>query len=1171
LKKRRFAMEDLEAPLTTGGSSDVQDPLERIIEGYQTQGEADYTSSTGGQGLSPQEAERRLEEVGPNELSEKKENICLKFLSYFTGPMPYMIWAAIVIEFLVASWPAFAVLWALQLINGCIGFWEELNAGNAVEALKNQLAPEAIVKRGGAFQKIKARNLVPGDIINLKLGDVIPADCKLIENGKPMEIDQAALTGESLPITAHPGDKCLMGATIVRGELEALVMWTGKYTFFGRAAELVNSVEAKGRFQIVLFKVTLVLLGVAVTLVGVILIYLLVKNHSGEGVLFAIEQCVVILVASIPIAMQVVSTSTMAAGARKLAEKKVICTKLSAIEEMAGMNMLCSDKTGTLTLNKLELFDPIVIEPGMTADELKFHGALAAKRIAEGQDAIDKCITDTVRASPVSEFGAEGLDSYEEVEFLPFDPVIKRTEATIFKKGEGKDKAWKTTKGAPQVVLRMAHNYAEIDRKVSTVVQELADRGYRALGVARTEPGDLSGDKWIFTGVLSLFDPPRHDTKPTIKTSIEMGIEVKMITGDQTAIAKETARELGMGTNILDTEVLAYGTGAVPGYNKTLKEIVREADGFAEVFPEHKFQIVEILMDQGFTCGMTGDGVNDAPALKKANIGIAVEGSTDAARAAADIVLTEPGLSVIVDALLRSRKIFARVRNYAIYRVSATLQMCVSLFIIIIAFPTTNCWTNYERTIKASNGPIFDYSNTTPQTENTFTMPVIALVLITIFNDGCIITIAKDKVIPAKKPQGWNLREIYAIASFLAASLVIECCLLGAGCLACGNLEGGNTKTCGKWGVEVGHATTQQYCNFAPGVTWDPATKQATVPIVAPGGPTQQCVSGNKTCAAIGDSTNGQTAWYKYCQTDNAGMCDAINVLVQNSKTSKFTLDIGQVDQATKADPTGAVYNALCVSTTRRPKTGAHLATWNNLKVFADGYPGGCANALNIFCKSASHENPCTSSINNLLGDPRRGKVLGYQQFKTVIYMVISLSAFFTIYAARTKGPCYSRRPGGFLAAASVVAVGLTTVVAASVSQDSSLGMQPIAHDLGIVWAYVLIWFLFEDLVVKSTCYYVLSLFELDEDVALAKTMARKEASTAMGADQKAGRQGSALAGSDVGRVPSLIKSGELLTGSAGVAAAQQPASRLRSVEMKVDKMQGALLRKRVLEKSDLS
>eukprot|EP00936_MAST-01D_sp_MAST-1D-sp1_P000877 g877.t1 len=1154
-------MDALEAPLTLNTDTAQQNPLENTIQNYQQQAESEYNSETGSAGLSSDEALRRLEEVGPNELSEKKENICLKFLSYFTGPMPYMIWAAIIIEFLVASWPAFAVLWALQLINGCIGFWEELNAGNAVEALKNQLAPEAIVKRDGTFSKIKARELVPGDIINLKLGDVIPADCKLIEKGNPMEIDQAALTGESLPITAHSGDKCLMGATIVRGELEALVMYTGRFTFFGKAAELVNSVEAKGRFQIVLFRVTLVLLGVAVGLVSVILIYLLVKNHSGTGVLFAIEQCVVILVASIPIAMQVVSTSTMAAGARKLAEKKVICTKLSAIEEMAGMNMLCSDKTGTLTLNKLELFDPTVIDGSMTAEELKFQGALAAKRIAEGQDAIDKCITDTVRQCPVKEFGAEGLDSYEELSFLPFDPVAKRTEATIVKRGESRDRAWMTTKGAPQVVLRMAHNYSEIDQRVSSVVQELADRGYRALGCARTEPGDVEGNKWIFTGVLSLFDPPRHDTKPTIKTAIEMGIEVKMITGDQTAIAKETARELGMGTNILDTDVLQYGTGAVPGFNKTLKEIVREADGFAEVFPEHKFQIVEILMDQGFCCGMTGDGVNDAPALKKANIGIAVEGSTDAARAASDIVLTEPGLSVIVDALLRSRKIFARVRNYAIYRVAATLQMCLSLFIIIIGFDTTAHWTNYERTIKASNGPIFNYSDNAPTTENTFTMPVIALVLITIFNDGCIITIAKDKVVPAKKPQGWNLQEIYTISSFLALSLVIECCLLGVGCLSCGNLDGGVARSCGRWGIETGQATTQQFCNWGYGLEVEDGRQTpkpywpSNVSNVPPRCPTD---SNTDTCVNI-VSTDGHLYENK-CQTDAAGTCDAFNVLANVPKSASVTLANGNYTSTGNPQENFKKLQSLLCKDQQKTLAEKHM--------FVSGPTNGCPAALKIFC-APDHTLDCTENINDLLGDPRRGKILGYQQFKTVIYMVISLSAFFTIYAARTRGWFLERRPGGFLAGASCLAVGLTTVVAASISQDSSLGMQPIKHNLGIVWGYVLIWFLFEDLVVKRACYYVLSLFEVQKDIELAKTQARKALSTEVAGEQKGLRQSSF--GDSGSRVNSLIKSGELGLSGAPAAASAQPQSRLRFVETKVDKIEGALLRKRVLEKSDLA
>jgi H+-transporting ATPase len=686
-------------------------------------------------GLTEHEVSIRRAHFGYNELADKEENILLKFLSYFWGPMPIMIWIAILVEFINEEWPDFGVLLFLQVVNGCVGFFEEQEAGDAIAALKDKLAPKCTVRREGVFKTIEARDLVPGDVVNLKLGDIIPADCLLLE-GHPLEVDQAALTGESLPVTIYPHESLKMGATIKRGENLAHVTATGSNTFFGKAASMVASVESQGRFQLVLFKISMVLLSISVVATLVILITLLSRDVS---ILRAIGVCVVLLVASIPIAMQVVSTSTMAMGARKLAEKNVIVAKLSAIEEMAGMKILCSDKTGMLTQNKLELNDPIVFSPTpMNGNELFFLAALAAKRMEEGMDAIDTCICQTLsRVDP--SLWREVEESYEELDFHPFDPVSKFTAATV----RGPDGVvFKTMKGAPQVVLRMCNPSPDLEARVSAAVQDLADRGYRAIGVAKTD----ESSNWVFTGVLSLFDPPRIDTEMTIKEAQKMGIEVKMITGDQLAIAKETCRQLGMGTNILGVELLDAAGGNIPGVSGAISDIVRDCNGFAEVFPEHKFQIVSILMESGFICGMTGDGVNDAPALKRANIGIAVADSTDAARAASDIVLTEPGLKEIIDALVNSRKIFSRVRNYCMYRISATLSLVGFFFVAVLAYNPENYFPSKQRNIGTSSTLFSDESS--DEHESVFTLPVIALVMITILNDGTIITICRDYVVP---------------------------------------------------------------------------------------------------------------------------------------------------------------------------------------------------------------------------------------------------------------------------------------------------------------------------------------------------------------------------------------------------------------------------------------
>jgi len=685
------------------------------------------------QGLSRAEHAARLEQYGPNKLPEVEVNMCIKFLTYFWGPMPIMIWLAVIVEAINQDWEDFVVLMILQVVNGTVGFIEERNAGNAIAALKNSLRPSCRVCRSGAWETGDATTLVPGDLIELVIGDVVPADAILLQ-GDPLQVDQSALTGESLPVTIHPGGKVKMGSSVKRGELKAVVCATGANTFFGKAADLLNIEDTQGRFQKILFKITLALLFISLVLCAIIFIDLLVtaSDDDSHTVFGALSVVIVLLVASIPIAMQVVCTSTMAVGSRRLAQRKVIVARLSAIEELAGMTILCSDKTGTLTQNKLSLREPNLMGD-MNDEELIFYSALAAKR-GDMQDAIDGCICAAVK-------NKHKMNDFEELVYVPFNPTDKRTEATI-RAPDGS--IFRVTKGAPQIILGMAHNAAELQATTEAAIQSLADRGFRALGMAISYTGPDEEPKWEFQGLLALFDPPRYDTKQTISTAVAMGVEVKMITGDQTAIAKETCRELGMGTNILNTEVLTNPDTA----GVDLDAIIMESHGFAEVYPEHKFQIVDRIRKQGYVTGMTGDGVNDAPALKRADIGIAVEGATDAAKAAADIVLIEPGLSVIIEAIQRSRKIFQRMRNYCIYRIACTIQLLFFFFFAVL----------FIRPDTLSNGA---------DDAHNFTLPVIAIVIITILNDGTIITIAHDKVIPDRRPQKWNLVEVVIVSSLL--------------------------------------------------------------------------------------------------------------------------------------------------------------------------------------------------------------------------------------------------------------------------------------------------------------------------------------------------------------------------------------------------------------------
>ncbi|MCA9933887.1 MAG: plasma-membrane proton-efflux P-type ATPase, partial [Anaerolineales bacterium] len=567
-------------------------------------------------GLSQAEVTQRLAQTGYNELEEKEINPILKFLSYFWGPIPWMIEVAAVLSLAVRHWADFGIILALLVVNAIVGFWEEFQAGNTIAALKARLAPEARVRRDARWQTIPARELVPGDLIRLRLGEIVPADARLLE-GDPISVDQSALTGESLPVTAKSGTAVYSGSIIKRGEIEGLVYATGERTYFGKTAHLVEEAHTESHFQKAILKIGDYLIVLAVVLVVLILGVALFR---GDNFLTTLQFALVLTVAAIPVAMPTVLSVTMAVGARLLAAKEAVVTRLAAIEELAGVDMLCSDKTGTLTQNKLTLGEPFVVEgqtshpesatsTGSVADsataQLLLSAALASR--AEDNDPIDATVLSGLD-------GSQSLDSYTVTHFQPFDPVHKRTEAAV----TGPDgRSFSVSKGAPQVILGLAAPPDEVQKQVETAVNDFAHRGYRALGVARADtPGH-----WQFLGVLPLYDPPREDSKTTIATAGEMGVKVKMVTGDQAAIAKEISGQLGLGQNILDAAVF----GDIQHHESgQLADAIEEADGFAQVFPEHKYHIVETLQKRGHIVGMTGDGVNDAPALKKADIGVAM-------------------------------------------------------------------------------------------------------------------------------------------------------------------------------------------------------------------------------------------------------------------------------------------------------------------------------------------------------------------------------------------------------------------------------------------------------------------------------------------------------------------------------------------------------------------
>ncbi|MEH2058214.1 MAG: plasma-membrane proton-efflux P-type ATPase [Nostoc sp.] len=663
-------------------------------------------------GLSQAQAKKRLTKYGPNEIEEKKTNPFLKFLTYFWGPIPWMIEVAVILSGVVRHWPDFFIILLLLVTNAVVGFWEESAAGNAITALKAKLATKTQVKRDGKWITPPARELVPGDVIQLRLGDIVPADARLLD-GDPMSVDQSALTGESLPATCNPGDAVFSGSIVRRGESSALVYATGANTYFGKTAQLVQKAQTVSHFQKAVLKIGNYLILLALALVTLIIT---VAISRGDPILTTLQFALVLTVAAIPVAMPTVLSVTMAVGARLLSKKKAIVSRLVAIEELAGVDVLCADKTGTLTQNKLTLGDPFSVN-NVPADQIILNGALASR--AENNDTIDIAVVDGLKDKDL-------LKAYEVVHFTPFDPVHKRTEAAV----KAKDgKTFKVTKGAPQVILALSTNAGQVKSAVEKAVNEFATRGFRSLGVARAE-GD---GKWQFLGVLPLFDPPREDAKATIASAAKMGVNVKMVTGDALAIAQETAKKLDMGANILDAGSLG---DSEKQETSAVSDSIENADGFAQVFPEHKFHIVDVLQKHGHIVGMTGDGVNDAPALKKADCGIAVSGATDAARAAASIVLTTPGLSVIIDAIKESRRIFQRMNSYAIYRIAETLRVLLFMTVSILFF-------------------------------NFYPLTAVMIVMVALLNDGAILSIAYDNVHYRDKPEAWNMRLVLGIATVL--------------------------------------------------------------------------------------------------------------------------------------------------------------------------------------------------------------------------------------------------------------------------------------------------------------------------------------------------------------------------------------------------------------------
>lgn len=692
---------------------------------------------TSNKGLDSGEASKRLAKYGPNSLQVKEESRWKKLLTYFWGPIPWMIELAAIISLARADWLDFSVIIALLLYNAAVGFWQDNKAANALAALKQGLALKAKVLRDGQWTSVDAAQLVPGDIVTVAGGEILPADLILLE-GQYLSVDQAALTGESLPVSKRIGDSAYSGSIARQGSMNGVVTATGNDTFFGRTAKLVASAGTKSHAEQAVLRIGDFLIILAAFLAVVLIGANVWRDFTGGGQwgwseAGRIAQFVlVLLIASVPVAMPAVMSVTMALGALALSKQKAIVARLSAIEELAGVDVLCSDKTGTLTQNLLTLQAPIPFN-NTAPDALLLGAALACQRNSD--DAIDKAVlkamTDTQK-----------LDSYTQDSFIPFDPVNKKTVGIVTAPDGSKHQY---AKGAPQVIAALCNMQEKDDSDADantyfSTVADLASKGTRALGVAHSTD---EGKTWQLMGVLALLDPPRPDAKTTIAESKKLGLDVKMVTGDDVAIGSEISRQLGLGQNLVVAQTV-FGEQSDPNHlSMDSARAVEKADGFGRVFPEHKFEIVKALQQRGHIVAMTGDGVNDAPALKQADCGVAVSGATDAARSAAALILTAPGLSTIVNAITEARAIFNRITSYVYYRIAMTIDI---MFVVVLSYL------------------VFGFQPLT----------AIMIVVLALLDDIPIMTIAYDNVKVAEKPVRWNMPSIISFSSVMGLLALLQ-------------------------------------------------------------------------------------------------------------------------------------------------------------------------------------------------------------------------------------------------------------------------------------------------------------------------------------------------------------------------------------------------------------
>jgi H+-transporting ATPase len=694
--------------MTTKATADFADLL--IEDAYSA-------LSTSTNGLSENEAKRRINESGYNELSEKRKNPFVDFLTRYWGPMPWLLELTMALSYIIGHYLEVVIVFGLLTTNAIIGFHHTRSSLKALELLKRRLAIKAKILRNGEWVVKDAREIVPGDIIQVGLGDLLPADGKIVAG--EVSVDQSALTGESLPVTAHQSGILYSSTIVKRGEAKALVLNTGAHTYFGKTAELVKIAKPKSHQEQIMSAIVKYAMYIGIAALGFVVLDATLTRVV--DVLTIVRFALIFLMGSVPVALPAVFAIVLAVGAMQLAKEGALVTRLNSIEDAASMEVLCLDKTGTITQNKLSVTDPIPFQR-FEKNDVAIIARLASKE--EIRDVIDLAVIDYAKNLPASV-------QYTQDSFTPFDPATKRSEAII----EHNGKRFRVAKGAPQVILSLCKANDETGKNVNTNVESLSKKGYRTLAVAKSEDNDL--DSLRLVGLLPLADPPRPDSKETIRELKRLGVKTKMLTGDNVAIAREIAGQVGIGNRIYPMSNLEKLSDADQA------RILDEYDGLAEIYPEDKYKVVKLLQSRGHMVGMTGDGVNDSPALKQAEVGIAVNNSTDVAKASASIVLTEPGLKVILNAVGTSRQIYQRMLTWVVNKVTKVIQF---VGVLVLGF----FWLHHV------------------------VLSVLGMVLLVFANDFVTMSLATDNVKTTKNPNIWNVKNITLASLVIGAFLVVE-------------------------------------------------------------------------------------------------------------------------------------------------------------------------------------------------------------------------------------------------------------------------------------------------------------------------------------------------------------------------------------------------------------